>query len=163
MYPWLVFLHVLSGFIFFLAHGASAVVLLKLRQERDGQRIKALLDLRDYAAPAMSWSAGVLVLSGIVAGFDGNWWGRGWIWASLALLILVSVPMTFMGRMYFETVRKAIGLEYTLKGSKPSPPEKPVGDKELETIIEAGKPGWVAAVGLVGLALIVWLMMFKPF
>jgi len=31
MYLWLVFLHVLSGFVFFLAHGASAAVLLKLR------------------------------------------------------------------------------------------------------------------------------------
>jgi hypothetical protein len=163
MYPWLVFLHVLSGFVFFLSHGASAVVLLKLRQERDVERIKTLLDLRTYAAPAMSWSGGVLFLSGIVAGFAGQWWGRGWIWASLALLILVSVPMTFMGRMYFEKVGKAIGLEYTLKGTKPSPAEKPVSAKELKAVIEAGQPGWVAAAGLVGLALIVWLMMFKPF
>ena len=163
MYPWLVFLHVLSGFVFFLAHGASAAVLLKLRQERDIPRIKTLLDLRSYAEPAMGWSAGVLFLSGIAAGFVGSWWGSGWIWASLILLILISVVMTFMGRMYFERVRKAIGLEYTLKGSKPTPAEKPASAKELEEVIEAGKPGWVAAAGLVGLALIVWLMMFKPF
>lgn len=163
MERWLVFVHVLSGFVFFLSHGASAAVLLKLRQERDVQRIKALLDLRTYAAPAMNWSVGVLFLSGIVAGFTGGWWGMGWIWASLILLILVSVPMTFWGRIYFERVRKAIGLEYTLKGSKPSSPEKPVTAKELAAVIEAGKPGLIAAAGLVGLALIVWLMMFKPF
>ncbi|HKY79647.1 MAG TPA: hypothetical protein VJ182_06645 [Anaerolineales bacterium] len=163
MYLWLVFLHVLSGFVFFLAHGASAAVLLKLRQERDIQRIKALFDLRSYAEPAMSWSAGVLFLSGIVAGFVGRWWGYGWIWASLILLILVSVMMTYMGRMYFERVRKAVGLDHKLKGSKPTPAEKPASAKVLEEVILAGKPGWVAAAGLVGLALIVWLMMFKPF
>lgn len=103
MYPWLVFLHVLSGFVFFLAHGASAFVLLKLRQEREVERIKALLDLRAYAEPAMSWSAGVLFLSGIAAGFVGHWWRTGWIWVSLALLILVSVMMTFMGANVFRT------------------------------------------------------------
>ncbi len=163
MYPWLVFVHVFSGFVFFLAHGASAFVLLKMRQERDVERIRALLDLRTYAAPAMTWSVAVLFLSGVVAGFVGQFWGKVWIWASLFLIILVSVPMTFWGRMYFERVNKAIGLEYTLKGSKPSPAEKPVSAKELEAVLEGGKPGWVAGAGLVGLAVIVWLMMFKPF
>lgn len=65
--------------------------------------------------------------------------------------------------MYFERVRKAIGLDHRLKGSKPSPAEKPVSAQELAVVIESGKPGLVASAGLVGLALIVWLMMFKPF
>ena len=94
MYLWLVFVHVLSGFIFFLSHGAAAFGLLKMPQEREQDRIKALLDLRTYADPWMSWSSGVLFLSGIVAGFMGQWWGKGWIWVSLVPLILVSLPMT---------------------------------------------------------------------
>ena len=163
MYLWLVFVHVLSGFIFFLSHGAAAFGLLKMPQEREQDRIKALLDLRTYADPWMSWSSGVLFLSGIVAGFMGQWWGKGWIWVSLVLLILVSLPMTFMGRVYFERIRKAQGLENRLPGTKGGTTEKPASAKELEAIIVVGKPGLIAAVGLIGLALIVWLMMFKPF
>jgi hypothetical protein len=29
MYPWIIFLHVLSAFAFFLAHGATAAVVFK--------------------------------------------------------------------------------------------------------------------------------------
>jgi len=163
LYLWLVFLHVLSGFGYFFSHGASAFILLKLSQERNVDRIHALLDLRAYAAPAMNWSGGLLFLSGIVAGFIGHWWRSGWIWVSLGLLVLVSILMTVFGRTYFERVRKAIGLEFTLKGSKPSPPEKPVDEKELAAVIASGKPVLLASSGLVALALIVWLMMFKPF
>lgn len=163
MYLWLVFVHVLSGFIFFLSHGAAAFVLLKMPQERKPERIKALLGLRTFADPWMTWSSAVLFLSGIAAGVMGQWWGSGWIWTSLVLLILVSVVMTFMGRMYFERVRKALGLENRLPGTKAGTTDKPASAKELETIIAAGKPGLVAAIGLVGLALIVYLMMFKPF
>lgn len=163
MYLWLVFVHVLSGFIFFLSHGAAAFMLLKLPNEREPERIKALLDLRIFADPWMSWSAGVLFLSGIAAGFMGGWWDQGWIWTSLVLLILVSVVMTFMGRMYFERVRKALGLENRLPGTKPGKIENPVGVKELEAVIAAGNPRLVTAVGLIGLAIIVYLMMFKPF
>lgn len=132
-------------------------------QEREADRIKALLDLRTYADPWMSWSSGVLFLSGIAAGFMGQWWGTGWIWTSLVLLILVSVVMTFMGRMYFERIRKALGLENRLPGTKAGATEKPASAKELEEVIVAGKPGLVAAVGLIGLAVIIYLMMFKPF
>lgn len=162
MYLWLKFLHVLGAFLFFLAHGASAFVYMKMRQERNPERLKALLDLRAYAEPWMSWT-GLLFISGIVLGFLGHWWKYVWIWLSLVLLILVSLPMTFWGRMYFERVRKAIGMDNRLKGSKPGQTEKPVSAQELEKIIEAGKPGLVAAMGVLGLVVIVWLMMFKPF
>ena len=163
MYPWLIFIHVLSGFVFFLSHGASAFVLLKMKTEREPERLKALLDLRTVGEPWMGWSFGVLFLSGIVAGFMGRWWGTGWIWTSLVLLILVSVMMTFMGRFYFERVRKALGLESRGPGSKPGETTPPVSANELAAVVQAGNPGPVAGVGLLGLALIVWLMMFKPF
>ena len=45
MYPWVVFLHVLSAFGFLLAHGASAAVMFKVRGEQDRARLHALLDL----------------------------------------------------------------------------------------------------------------------
>ncbi len=45
MYRWLIFLHVLGVFGFLLTHGASAIMTLQLRKERDLMRIRALLDL----------------------------------------------------------------------------------------------------------------------
>ncbi|MGH2581708.1 MAG: hypothetical protein ACRDFQ_02275 [Anaerolineales bacterium] len=163
MYPWIVFLHVFSGFVFFLSHGASAFVLMKMRTEKDPERLKALLDLRAYAERWMGWSAGILFLSGIVAGFMGRWWGTGWIWVSLVLLVLISFAMTFMGRFYFERVRKALGLESWAPGTKRGEITKPASAAELAAVLEAGNPGLVAGIGLLGLAIIVWLMMFKPF
>jgi hypothetical protein len=45
MYPWVVFLHVLSALAFMLAHGSAAAVMFQVRAEREPARIHALLDL----------------------------------------------------------------------------------------------------------------------
>ena len=49
LYNWIVFLHVAGAFTFVLAHGASAGVALKLREERDVPRVQALLELSNVA------------------------------------------------------------------------------------------------------------------
>src|SRR5262249_23247661 len=94
MYQWLVFSHVLRVFGFRLAPGASAAVAFKLRGEREIARVRALLDLSRGAAAVGNVSLLVLLAAGIAAGFGGGWWGRGWIWAALGLLVLISFAMT---------------------------------------------------------------------
>jgi hypothetical protein len=42
---WLVFIHVLLALTFFLAHGAAAAMVFKVRSETDFARIRAMLDL----------------------------------------------------------------------------------------------------------------------
>jgi hypothetical protein len=53
VYNWIVFVHILGAFTFVLAHGVSAGVSLKLREERAIPRVQALLDLSNTATQGM--------------------------------------------------------------------------------------------------------------
>ena len=80
MYTALVFIHVLSIFGFLFAHGASALVMFRVQREREPARLHALLNLSQSMGLAMALTALLLFLIGLIAGFMGQWWGRGWIW-----------------------------------------------------------------------------------
>ena len=151
MYSWVIFLHVLSVLGFLLAHGSSAAVMVRLRSECEPARIQALLDLSQAVSGLMNASALLLLITGIAGGFMGAWWGRGWIWASLALLIAVGLVMSVMGRLYFERLRRAL---------VQAPDARPAA---LTAARDSGQPVLLAAVGLGGLVIITWLMWFKPF
>ena len=45
MHLWWVYLHILGGLLFMLAHGASAAVVFRLRRERDPAAVRVLLGL----------------------------------------------------------------------------------------------------------------------
>jgi hypothetical protein len=162
MYPWIVLLHVLGGFGFVLAHGTSAAVALALRRERNLERIRALLELSRSTQSAMYVSLLLLLIAGVIAGFVGQWWGSGWIWTALGLLIVLLVVMFAMGTRYYAGVRKAAGLEYVDRG-KPQPPEPPVSPAEMDALLQSSPAIVLAASGIGGLALILWLMLLKPF
>jgi hypothetical protein len=104
----------------------------------------------------------VLIGTGILAGFMGSWWGRGWIWTSLALLIAISVAMSFMGRLYFYRVRRALGAATAEDQKKKSEPAA-VPPDQLAAVLNAGQPRLLAGVGVGGLAAITGLMIFKSF
>jgi hypothetical protein len=163
MYTALVVLHVLSVFGFLFAHGASAAVMFRVRHERDTARIHALLDLSAGLGGAMAVTALVLFVSGLVAGFMGGWWGRGWIWASLALFVGISVVMSGLGRPYLERVRRAIGVASVEDRRKQREASAPLPAADLGAVLASGRPRLVAVVGLGGLVVITWLMMVKPF
>ncbi|MBI2845594.1 MAG: hypothetical protein HYX86_03500 [Chloroflexi bacterium] len=167
-YPWVVFLHILGAFLFIMPHGASAVVAFKLRNERDIERVRALLELSTYSLSFMYAGFLILLVTGIIAGFMGNWWGQGWIWASLGLLIAVTIVMTPLGSLLYSRVRKAVGLPYFegLK-MKQMPPLPPASPEEIARILSSpsfsSRPVLLAVIGIGGIAIILWLMMFKPF
>jgi hypothetical protein len=162
MHAWLVFLHVASVLGFLLAHGASAMVMFRLRDERVPARLCALLDLSQAVGGGMAITAGLLVLTGLVGGFTGRWWGQGWIWASLGLFLAISLAMSALGRVHFERVRRALGIPNDADRKRHVAPA-PLPPDQLAAVLAAGRPGLLAGVGLVGLAVITWLMMFKPF
>lgn len=160
LYPWLVFVHVLAAFAFVFAHGTSAFVAFRVRGERDPCRLAALLDLSNASLGFMYAALLVLILAGVAAGVMGHWFAQRWIWVALALLIAVTTAMGGYAAPYYHKLRGALGL--------PSPDRRPVSPKpatpvELDELLRAGRPGRVAAIGGVGLAALLWLMVFKPF
>ena len=162
MYRWLVYIHILAVLIFLLAHGGSASVTLRLRRETDRSRIAALLDLSSASLGVMYLALLVLLVAGIILGFMGKWWSLGWIWTSLALLVLTSVGMYVRSSIPFNRVRQAAGLPY-FDGRRAQPAAPPASDEVVRAAAAAIRPVEAAAMGVVPIALILWLMMFKPF
>jgi hypothetical protein len=157
MYQWLVFLHVASGFVFMGAHGVSMAVTLAVRQERDPARLKALLDLSRASQGTSNTALLVLVAAGVAAGFMGQWWHMGWIWASLALLVATLIPGVTAIR-YFGHLRRALGLP-----TRRSPAQQPTTPEALDTLLRGPEPMIITVSGIVLIVAIVWLMVVKPF
>jgi hypothetical protein len=162
MYAWMLYLHIAGTFGFLLAHGASASVSYALRRERSPERIRTLLELSAGTYRVMYPALLLLLISGIVAGFQGRWWRYGWIWTSLALLIAIVVAMSVLGSRFYGQARKAAGMPYYEKG-KTQPPVEPLSQAEIEAILEQANPHLLTLIGFGGILLIAWLMMFKPF
>jgi hypothetical protein len=158
--PWLVFAHILGAFTFVLAHGASIFVALRVRKERDQVRVAAMLDLSKSAVVIAAFAVIFLLITGVAAGFVGNYWGQRWIWASLAILILLWGYMSFRGTMYHDAVRHAVGSIgiYDHKAQEAPAPDPAA----LATLLASSRAVELATVGGIGLVGILFLMVFKP-
>ena len=157
----LIFLHVAFVMLFVLIHGASAAVAFRLRSERDPARVAALLDASRVALNSWLLILGLLgfVVTGVWLGFIGGYWGRGWLWLSIVVLVVVVVGMTPMAAGKLRRARVAYGLETGRDREPPAPADLAEGARELQ--------GWnplpVAAVGGIGLLVVLYLMIVKPF
>ena len=160
MYPWLVFLHVIGVFGFLMAHGVSAGVYFALRRERNVDRIRLLLQMSSDTVRLMGGSLLLLLVTGIIAGFIGQWWSYGWIWLSLILLVVLIFAMGRLGTRTLNEVRQGIGLP-SAYGQPPRP--EMLHPEELDALLNRSQPVRLAVIGFGGLAVIAWLMMFKPF
>lgn len=153
LYRVIVFLHVISTFGFLLSHGASVSMAFVLKRERDLQKIRALLDLSGTSYPLMISTLLASIIFGIIAGFQGHWWKFGWIWTSIALLVVILALMYFLGSNVYGAARKAVEL-----------PSEPSGsNEELFAILKKSNPLLLTLIGYGGYAIIAWLMMVKPF
>lgn len=162
MYLWIKFLHILAAFVFVMAHGTSVGMTLRLPHEKSLERIRALLDLSRAFFGVGSAAIGILFLAGIAGGFAGHYWSQGWMWLSLGLLLAVVVYMALLVTTYYHRVRKAVGLPYDAKW-KPQPAVEPASQADVAAVLAQGRPLLLALVGAVGLAVVVGLMVFKPF
>lgn len=166
LHTWIVFLHVAGVIIFLIAHGVSVGVVLRLRAERDPVAVRTLVDLSRGSMMVMSVGGLIWLVAGIVAGFTGNggagWWttGRYWIWASLVLAIVIIGLMTPMGRLYLNRIRAAVGVDPKTGAVAPG---FQVDQAALQAAVSSGQPTVLAAIGVGGLLILLWLMIFKPF
>lgn len=154
LYRWLVFAHFVGVFGFLLSHGVSVGVALILRAERDPARITALLELSGRSVGWFYNALGLLVVSGVAAGFLGDWWGHGWIWGGILTLVVVSLAMRWMARPYYRRV--GFVARALAEGTEA------VTAEQFDGILRSRRPMTVLVIGFGGLLLILYLMMFKP-
>ncbi len=152
-YQFWVFLHIVGVVGFLLAHGVSAGVSLRLRKERDLARVQALLELSSASMAAFYPSLLLLLVGGITAGFVGHWWGSKWIWVSLGLLVLVSFVMYATATTYYRRIRKVLAMRAGTES----------GPEDVAAVSSSSRPVVIAAIGVLALVAIVYLMVFKPF
>ena len=90
----------------------------------------------------------------------GSWWGSGWIWTSLALLAFIAVVMWRLGGEFFSLVEPAAEAAVAARTADPPNPA-------AQAAYDAARRSWqtpaLSVIGLGGVAVILWRMMFKPF
>lgn len=153
-YRWWKLLHVVAVLGFVMFHGVSIVVAFRLRKERDRTRIAELLQFSGSAVGGMYVSLTLLIVFGVIAGFAGKFWSFWWIWISLGLLVATIGEMSSVARPYYERLKEAIQL-------RPSGVPR-VSDEELDQLLRSRLALFNAVWGLTALAVIAWLMIWKP-
>jgi len=160
--PWLIFLHTLSAITFFLAHGTSMAMAFQIRKETDFARIRAMLDLSEATLIPAFIAFLVMGVSGLVMPFILKLWSKGWIWASIFLILVVFLQMVFMNEKRYKILRKLVGLPYR-QGNKIFPAESPASPAEMEAHLKKMNVTDLVIVGYVIPMFVLWLMVFKPF
>ncbi len=161
-YPWVVFVHVAGSFLFVMGHGASMWTSDQIRRERDPVRIRALLELSSRSLGMVYGGLVTLLIAGIAAGIIGGHFGRGWIWAAIGVLVAIIVLMYVLASRYYGQVREAVGVR-SYQTPKDAPDPTPVSAAELAALVDSRRPDVIGLVGVIGLLVLLWLMMFKPF
>lgn len=154
MYQLWLFVHLLGVFGFLLAHGVSVSVTFKLRNERDPARINALLQLSGTSIQAFYISLVVLLVGGVAAATVGHLWSKAWIWSAIAILVLASLAMYRMARPFY---RRVGFVARAMEGGSEA-----VTDQQFAEILQSRRPWTIAWVGFGALAIILYLMVFKP-
>lgn len=159
MYEWVVFVHVASVLAFMLFHGVHMTAMWAMRREPDPERMLTFFNDMPVTT-GLRLILSVVVLSGATAGFMGSWWGSGWIWTSLALLTFIGVTMWRFGGGFFGLVQGAAEAAVAARTQDPSNPAP-------QAAYDLARRSWqtpaLSVIGLGGLGVILWLMMFKPF
>lgn len=159
MYQWLLFLHLGAVFAFMMAHGIHVTIMWKWRYEADPEHGLTLFN----GVPEIHLTRlliATVVGSGLILGFVGGWWRQWWMWLALALLLAIWGAMYRWGGGFFSLVQGAAerAVEERRSGS---------GSTAAMEAYRATRLGWqpvgMMALGIGGLAVILWLMIFKPF
>ncbi len=126
-----------------LSHGAPAIVSFRLSSTNsETTRLYVNLARDRLIVLSMGATLGLVLSTGISMGFLGGYWNRGWVWATLVSAVVITFSMSFLGRRQFDRTLKAL---------------------EAGSGVQKGMPRLTAAIGFIGLFLILWLVLFKPF
>lgn len=159
LYPWIVIAHVFFVILAFGAHGASAFAIFRVRAATDRTELRTLLDLSQTSLIAAGITLLVAVLLGIWAAIMGGHFSRTWPWVSIAVLVVVIIAMTPLAAGPMRELRAALGIGNDKSGA----PLQPGTDDQVAAAKARMQPEATMIVGIVGIALLVWLMEGKPF
>ena len=146
LYVWLKFVHLVGLGAFLFGHGIAGGTSIALRAKPAGEVSRALLQLSIWSYRIAYPGLILLIATGVWMGFAGSWWGRGWIWASIAVLVVVFGLMSFVSIPYHK--------------ARDSAKE---GDSVLAERLDRTRPVLAVWIGAAGILALLFLMVFKPF
>lgn len=136
-------------------HGASMYVLYVVRNETDRKRIETLMGFSAKTVIPMYVTLLTVVGTGLWMAFVvTGWFGQVWYWLSLGLLALITALMWFVARPFGKRILAACEIRPT------GVPRR--SDEELGLILHSQRTNVITAMGIIGLGLILYLMVFKP-
>jgi hypothetical protein len=153
-YAWLKFLHIASVLALLGTHGTSMVVLYAIRRQRDRTKILDMITLSGLTIGPMYVSILAVVVFGVWLWIKVYSLGTVWLWLAVVLLVLMIGLMNATAKPYFASIKEACQL-------RPSGVPR-VADEELAEILRSPRAHLVTAIGVIGLAAILYLMVFKP-
>jgi hypothetical protein len=154
-YAWIRWLHIASALGFMGIHGASMVVLYVIRRETDRKRIESLMSFSAKTVVPMYIALLAVIGTGLWLGLVvTGWMGQAWYWASFGLLLLITALMFFVARPFGKRILAACEMRPT------GVPRR--SDAELRQILRSQRTNVITAMGVIGLGLILWMMLFKP-
>ncbi|MDQ2942959.1 MAG: hypothetical protein M3R21_04720 [Candidatus Dormibacteraeota bacterium] len=145
VYVWLRFLHLVGLATFLISHGVSAGASLALRGPVTSSS-RGLLRLSQLSGVVAFPALLLLLVTGVWMGFAGHWWGKGWIWAAIAVFVALTVAMGFIAGGYHHA-----------RGVASS------SDEVLRERLSQTRPVAAIWIGTIGLLALLFLMVFKPF
>ncbi len=145
LYSWLRFLHLLGLVAFLVSHGVTAGAALAVRGPV-AQSSRGLLRLSNLSGLVAFPALALLIVTGVWMAFAAHLWGKGWIWASIAVFVAVVMGMGFIANGY--RAARAAGNES----------DEVLGDRLRRT-----RPMAAVWIGSAGLLVLLYLMVFKPF
>lgn len=160
-YPWIVIAHVFFVIVAFGAHGTSAFAMFQAKREPDRAKLAAVLDLSGASLGVAGVGLILAVVLGIVAAIMGGHFSRLWPWASIGVVVVIFGVMTPVGANPMSGLRKALGIPSRADRNGESP--RAGTDADVRAAQDALRPGLLATLGIVALAILVWLMELKPF
>ena len=151
-----VYLHIACVALFMLFHGVQMWAMFSLEPALpDREKIFDRAEQSRMASTPMYVSLGLLVVFGVIAGIDGDWFSRGWwLWGAIVVLLVTVGLMSAVAGPFMKKVRE--GTTRWADGSYPMP------DAELEALLRGPRPRVIAFIGVAGLAILLWLMVYKP-
>lgn len=155
---WWLFIHLIGVLAFLAVHGVSMTVLIRLREERNRERIRELLQLSGQTVVPMYLSLALLLAGGVGGAvqqslFKGAFRAK-FVLISLYILVGVTIIMFGMARPYYRRIKESLDL-------RPSGAPR-VSDADLDARLRSPVPVAVAVLGTGALVSILWLMIWKP-